>query len=88
MLMLSAIHFCKNNIIYSKYVPGSSTDTCLDNHIVMKTATAKIRWYNVNIERGCACFQKKYYKVCIGRAGSHTVHLWFASTAVLLPFRP
>ena len=43
-----------------------------------------------NIERGCACSQEKYYKVCIARAAvnesvcedSHTEHMYFASAAV------
>ena len=32
----------------------------------MKTATAKVRWHNAKYREGvCACFQEKYYKVCI-----------------------
>ena len=51
-----------------------------------------------NIERGCACFQEKCYKVCIARAAvnecvsnlcadSHTIKAQEVQQ-FLLPFRP
>ena len=49
----------------------------------MTTATAKVRWYNANIDLGDACFQEKYYRVCIASAAvnesvcedSHAEHM-------------
>ena len=50
-----------------------------------------------NIGLGYACFQEKYYKVCIARAAvnesvlpcedSHTEHVQVATAAVSTPFR-
>ena len=61
----------------------------------MKMATAKVRSYNAKMDDlGHACFQEKYYGVCIARAAvnesvcedSHAEHVQFA-TAVSTPFR-
>ena len=48
-----------------------------------------------NIGLGYACFQEKYYRVCIARAAvnesvcedSHAEHVQFATAAVSTPFR-
>ena len=48
-----------------------------------------------NIGLGHACFQEKYYRVCIARAAvnesvredSHAEHMQFATAAVSTPFR-
>ena len=56
----------------------------------MKVATAKVSGIPQNINRECACFQEKYYRVCIGRASvsesvcvdSHAEHMQFASAAI------
>ena len=55
----------------------------------MNTATAKQAGsITQNIDLGYACFQEKYYKVCISRAAinvcedSHAEHMQFATAAV------
>ena len=48
-----------------------------------------------NIDLGCACFQEKYYRVCIAKAAvnetvcedSHAEHVQFATAADSTPFR-
>ena len=60
----------------------------------MKTATAKVSGVTQNIDLGYACFQEKYYMVCIARAAvnesvcedSHAEPVQFV-TAVSTPFR-
>ena len=68
---------------------GSSTE-----HVfyIMKTARAKPKVGGItqNIDLGYACFQEKYYRVCIARAAvnesvcqdSHAEHVQFATAAV------
>ena len=63
----------------------------------MKTATAKPKVGGItqNIDLGYACFQEKYYRVCIARAAvnesvcedSHAEHVQVATVAVSTPFR-
>ena len=56
----------------------------------MKTATAKVSSITQNIDLRYACFQEKYYRVCIARAAvnesvcedSHAKHVQFATAAV------
>ena len=61
MLMLAAIyHFVRlDNTIYSRYAPEAQLGTCLNSKAApVKTATDKVRWYNV--ERGCVHASKRY----------------------------
>ena len=60
--------------------------------LIVKTATAKPKVGGItqNIDLGYACFQEKYYRVCIARAAvnesvcedSHAEHVQFATAAV------
>ena len=61
-----------------------------------KTATAKVGDIAQNIDLGYACFQEKYYRVCIAKAAvnetvsedSHAEHVQFATAAnSQAPFR-
>ena len=61
-----------------------------------KTATAKVGDITQNIDLGYACFQEKYYRVCIAKAAvnetvsedSHADHVQFATAAdSQAPFR-
>ena len=47
--------------MYASALAGSSTEHVFNLLLPweMKMATAKLGWYN--IDRGCACFQEKYY---------------------------
>ena len=53
----------------------------------MKMATAKVSDITQNIDLGYACFQEKYYRVCIAKAAvnesvcedSHAEHVQFAT---------
>jgi len=53
-------------------------------------ATAKVSGITQNVDLGYACFQKKYYRVCIARAAvnesvcedSYAEHVQFANAAV------
>ena len=48
----------------------------------MKTATAKVGGIMENIDLGYACFQEKYYRVCIARAAVNESVCEFATAAV------
>ena len=60
-----------------------------------KTATAKLGDITQNIGLGYACFQEKYYRVCIAKAAvnetvcedSHAEHVQFTTAADSTPFR-
>ena len=62
-----------------------------------KTATAKVGDIANTKHRSviCACFQEKYYRVCIAKAAvnetvcedSHAEHVQFATAADSTPFR-
>ena len=81
MLMLSAIrHFVR---ITLSTPPEAQLSMCLLTVKDERWQQPKSGGIMQNIERGCACFQEKYYKVCIARAAvnesvcedSHTEHM-------------
>ena len=70
MLTLSAIcHFTRILLFIASTPPGSSTEHMFTVKDELQMATAQVRYsITQNIERVCACFQEKCYKVCIARA--------------------
>ena len=64
-------HFVRITLFIETAPPEAKLSTCSDitYRDEMKTATAKVRWYNAKHREGmCACFQEvytKYYRVCV-----------------------
>ena len=99
MSILSAIrHFVRTLFIACTPPAGSSTEHVFYTYSLprkTKTATAKVGDITQNIDLGYACFQGKYYRVCIAKAAvnetvcedSHAEHVQFATAADSTPFR-
>ena len=59
-------HFVRIALFIETTPPEAQLSTCsgIAYRDKMKTATAKVRWYNTKHREGmCACFQEKYYRV-------------------------
>ena len=72
MLILSVIrHFVITTLfIACTLLAGSLTEHVFTYSLPskMKTVTAKVGGITQNIDLGYACFQEKYYRVCIAKA--------------------
>ena len=71
-------------------VPGASPFFARAGDEATAKAKPKVGGITQNIDLGYACFQEKYYRVCIARAAinesvcedSHAEHVQFATAAV------